>query len=73
MRLTSKKDASTVLLYIPFIFSCAVEKVILTRFYWANRTMWTGGNLDIIGGMNSESGDLKKSEDDKTVCSIFFV
>ena len=25
---------------------------------WANRTMWTGDNLDIMRGMNSESVDL---------------
>ncbi|MCY4080847.1 MAG: hypothetical protein OXF54_11425 [Caldilineaceae bacterium] len=25
---------------------------------WANRTMWTGDNLDIIRRMNSESVDL---------------
>ena len=25
---------------------------------WQNRTMWTGDNLDIIRGMNSESVDL---------------
>ena len=25
---------------------------------WANRTMWTGDNLDILRGMNSESVDL---------------
>lgn len=25
---------------------------------WANRTMWTGDNLDVMRGMNSESVDL---------------
>ena len=25
---------------------------------WVNRTMWTGNNLDIMRGMNSESVDL---------------
>ena len=25
---------------------------------WANRTLWTGDNLDIMRGMNSESVDL---------------
>ena len=25
---------------------------------WTNRTMWTGDNLDIMRGMNSESVDL---------------
>ena len=25
---------------------------------WKNRTMWTGDNLDIMRGMNSESVDL---------------
>ena len=25
---------------------------------WSNRTMWTGDNLDIMRGMNSESVDL---------------
>ena len=25
---------------------------------WTNRTMWTGDNLDILRGMNSESFDL---------------
>ena len=25
---------------------------------WANRTLWTGGNLYIMRGMNSESVDL---------------
>ena len=25
---------------------------------WANRTLWTGDNLDILRGMNSESVDL---------------
>ena len=25
---------------------------------WVNRTMWTGDNLDIMRGMNSESVDL---------------
>ncbi len=25
---------------------------------WKNRTMWTGDNLDIVRGMNSESVDL---------------
>ena len=25
---------------------------------WPNRTMWTGDNLDIMRGMNSESVDL---------------
>ncbi len=25
---------------------------------WENRTMWTGDNLDIMRGMNSESVDL---------------
>ncbi len=25
---------------------------------WANRTMWTGDNLDIMRGMNSDSVDL---------------
>ena len=25
---------------------------------WQNRTMWTGDNLDIMRGMNSESVDL---------------
>ena len=26
---------------------------------WQNRTMWTGDNLDIMRGMNSESVDVK--------------
>ena len=25
---------------------------------WANRTVWTGDNLDIMRGMNSETVDL---------------
>ena len=25
---------------------------------WANRTLWTGDNLDIMRGMNSETVDL---------------
>ena len=25
---------------------------------WANRTLWTGDNLDIMRGMNSETADL---------------
>ena len=25
---------------------------------WSNRTLWTGDNLDIMRGMNSESVDL---------------
>ena len=25
---------------------------------WKNRTLWTGDNLDILRGMNSESVDL---------------
>lgn len=27
---------------------------------WANRTMWTGDNLDIMRGMNSESAAFKQ-------------
>ena len=30
----------------------------MTAPNWANRTMWTGDNLDIMRGMNSESVDL---------------
>ena len=26
--------------------------------YWANQTIWTGDNLDIMRGMNSESVHL---------------
>ncbi len=30
----------------------------MTTPNWSNRTMWTGDNLDIMRGMNSESVDL---------------
>ena len=30
----------------------------MTALNWQNRTMWTGDNLDIMRGMNSESVDL---------------
>ena len=30
----------------------------MTTPNWRNRTLWTGGNLDIMRGMNSESVDL---------------
>ena len=30
----------------------------MTELNWANRTLWTGDNLDIMRGMNSESVDL---------------
>ena len=36
-------------------FSCVL---IMTRPNWKNHTMWTGDNLDIMRGMNSESLDL---------------
>lgn len=31
---------------------------IMTAPNWANGAMWTGDNLDIMPGMNSESVDL---------------
>ncbi len=34
------------------------EEVIMGKPNWINRTMWTGDNLDIMRGMNSESVDL---------------
>ena len=30
----------------------------MTPNYWSNRAMWTGDNLDIMRGMNSESVNL---------------
>ena len=30
----------------------------MSKANWGNRTMWTGDNLDILRGMNSESVDL---------------
>ena len=30
----------------------------MTAPNWANRTIWTGDNLDIMRGMNSETVDL---------------
>ena len=30
----------------------------MTTPNWRNRTLWTGDNLDIMRGMNSESVDL---------------
>ena len=30
----------------------------MTTSNWRNRTLWTGDNLDIMRGMNSESVDL---------------
>ena len=30
----------------------------MTALNWQNRTMWTGDDLDIMRGMNSESVDL---------------
>ena len=30
----------------------------MSRLNWSNRTMWTGDNLPIMRGMNSESVDL---------------
>ena len=34
------------------------EKVMTNPPNWANRTVWTGDNLDILRGMNSETVDL---------------
>ena len=36
----------------------ATRKVAVTEPNWSNRTLWTGDNVDIMRGMNSETVDL---------------